>query len=137
MQANLEGLKECNVMKDTFIAINLIEESKGLTYKFEGQQYHATALHQAKKRFYVLYQGKEATNVQFLEKFQTSEYVVEQLGGNIRRFIGAVKAELVAVGVVNAATATDEHKLEATKSAKNKYMDVAWHSGPRRTRSYT
>jgi hypothetical protein len=57
MRAKLEGLDSYEKMKVGFDMIALIKAIKGLTYQFGGQKYHSMALHQAKKRFYNLYQG--------------------------------------------------------------------------------
>jgi hypothetical protein len=72
MRASLEATKGYSAMKDSFDMIKLIKEIKGLTYQCGGQRYHAMSLHQAKKRWYVMYQGREMTNAHFLEKFNTN-----------------------------------------------------------------
>jgi hypothetical protein len=79
MRAKLEGLDSYEKMKDGFDMIALIKAVKGLTYQFDSQKYHSMALHQAKKRFYNLYQGREMTNAQSLDKFQTCVAIVDQL----------------------------------------------------------
>jgi hypothetical protein len=77
-RAGLEGLRNCDSTKQTFDVIELIKAPKGLTYQFECHQYHAHALHQAKKRQYAFYQRKEMFNATFLETFQTLISVIEQ-----------------------------------------------------------
>jgi hypothetical protein len=99
MRAKLEGLDSYEKMKGGFDTIALIKAIKGLTYQFDGQKYHSMALHQAKNRFYNLYQGREMTNAQFLDKFQTCVAIVDQLGGdNLGRYYTAVKNEIEAMG---------------------------------------
>jgi hypothetical protein len=56
MRAKREGLGSYETTKYSFDMIALIKAIKGLTYQFD-QKYHSMALHQAKKRFYNLYQG--------------------------------------------------------------------------------
>jgi hypothetical protein len=81
MRANLEGLDSYEKMKDGFDMIALIKAIKGVTYQFDGQKYHSMALHQAKKRFYILYQGREMTNAQLLDKLQTCVAIVDKFEG--------------------------------------------------------
>jgi hypothetical protein len=51
MRAKLEGLNGYKTIKDKVDPINLIKAIKGMTYQFEGPQYHSMALHQAKRSF--------------------------------------------------------------------------------------
>jgi hypothetical protein len=80
-RATIEGLPGYNALEQIFYIIKLIKSIKGLTYQFDGQTYQAMALHQANKQFYGLHQGRDMTNAQFLERFHTSVYIVEQYGG--------------------------------------------------------
>jgi hypothetical protein len=135
MRAKLEGLDSYEKMKDGFDMIALIKAIKGLTYQFDGQKYHSMALHQAKKRFYNLYQGREMTNAQFLDKFQTCVTIVDQFRvDNLGRDYTAVKNEIKAMGILDAATATTEQKIEASQIARDKHLAVAYIATSDKTR---
>jgi hypothetical protein len=58
MQNKLEAINDYEEMMQTFYVISLMKAIKGLTYQVQGQIYHSQSLHQAKKRFYSLHQGK-------------------------------------------------------------------------------
>jgi hypothetical protein len=85
MLAKLKGLPEYNTFNDGVDLIRLRKAIKGLIYHVEGQIYQAMALHGALTRLYTLRQDQNATNAQYLEKFQTNVAVEEQFGGNIGR----------------------------------------------------
>jgi hypothetical protein len=58
MRAKLEAVMGYDKMCTSLDVIRLINSIKGLTYKFEGQNYHPRALHRAKKRLYNFDQPK-------------------------------------------------------------------------------
>jgi hypothetical protein len=134
MRASLEATKGYSVMKDSFDVIKLIKAIKELTYQFGGQRYHAMSLHQAKKRWYGMYQGREMMNTHFLEKFNTNVSIVEQYGGDVGIDAAAINAELVEVGVVDVGLATEVERLAAQAQAKEKYLAVAFLSASDKSR---
>jgi hypothetical protein len=90
MKAKLEGIKDCTAMKNYFDVIMLIKAIKGLSYQFEGQNYHSFShshlpLHQTKKRFYMFFQMKDMSNAKFVENFQNFISVEDTYGGNWER----------------------------------------------------
>jgi hypothetical protein len=122
MRASLEATKGYSAMKDSFDMIKLIKAIKGLTYQFGGQRYHVMSLHQAKKRWYGMYQGQEMTNAHFLEKFNTNVSIVEQYGEDVGIDAAAINAELVEVGVFDVGLTTEVERLSAQAQAKEKYL---------------
>jgi hypothetical protein len=72
--------------------IKPIKAIKGLTYQFGGQRYHAMSLHQAKKRWYGMYQGRDMTNAHFLENLSTNVSIVDQYGGDVGIDAAAINA---------------------------------------------
>jgi hypothetical protein len=86
-------------MNQKFDLLELMKSIKGLIYKFDGQRNHAMALHLAKKRWYSIYQGRDVSNAQYLEKFSTSLAVVEQFVGDLGVDSGAFKSELALKGI--------------------------------------
>jgi hypothetical protein len=81
LKSKLEALSDYAGMKENFDVFNLIKSMKVITYIFEGNTYHLQALHDSKLQFYALRQGKDVTNVKFLEMFQTHVAVVENFCG--------------------------------------------------------
>jgi hypothetical protein len=126
MTAKLEGLEEYNSIQSNVDVIKLIKAIKGITY-----QYNTMTVFLATKQFYLLYQGRKCTHVQYLRKFQTCVSIVEQYGGSIGQDMGLVKAELEAMGVTSTdfAAVSAAQKLEATQVAKDKYLAMAFLSG--------
>jgi hypothetical protein len=104
----------------------LFKAIKVLTYQSEGRKYHVTALHLAKKRFYMLYQGHESTHAQYLQNFQKCVAIVEQYGGNIGRDTGAVKSDLEATIITDFAGVSVKSKLAAMHTANEKSLAVAF-----------
>jgi hypothetical protein len=74
-----------DVMKDAFDLVVLIKAIKGLSYQFEGGNYHPMAIYLAHKRLYGLYKMQEITNTQFLKKFMTCVSVTVHYGGGMGR----------------------------------------------------
>jgi hypothetical protein len=94
IRTKLDALKDWKGIKDSFDLIRMIKATKGLAYQFEGQKYYAMALHQAKKSFFCLYQGRDTSDAHYLDKFMTRVSVVEQYGGWIGKDDGAIQDEL-------------------------------------------
>jgi hypothetical protein len=88
---------------------------------FKDNTYHLKGLHDSNIRFYALRQGKDVSNVKFLEMFQTNVTVVEQFGGKARRDPIICVKELDLEGL-NEATATDGKKIKTIKEGKEKYL---------------
>jgi hypothetical protein len=120
MRANINALKDWKGIKESFDLIRLIKAIKGLNYQFEGQKYHAMALHQSKKSFFDLYQGRDTSEAHYLDKFITHVSMVEQYGSCIGKDDGAIQDELGWAGVTVTLTSggTPEQLKDATKAAK-------------------
>jgi hypothetical protein len=99
-----------------------------------------SSLHQEKKRWYGIYQGREMTNAHFLEKFHTNASILEQYGGDVDIDAAAIDAELVEVGVVDVdvdvevGLTTEVGKVVAHTEAKEKYLAVAFLSASDKSR---
>ena len=62
-------------------AIRLLEAIKAVIFQFQAQQYAPLALHEAKKRYYMLYQDKHMTCQQYHETFKNNTNMLEYCGG--------------------------------------------------------
>jgi hypothetical protein len=122
--AKLESLPIYASMKESFDVFTLIKLIKGINYVFEENMYHLQALHDSKIRFYALRQGKDVSNVKFLEIFQTHVDVLEQFGGEIGRDPIICANELELEGLIEA-TATDEQTIKTSKEGKEKYLAMS------------
>jgi hypothetical protein len=91
MRANLDALKDWKGLQDSFDLIRLINAIKGLPYQLYCQKYHTLALHQSKKSFFGLYQGRDTNNDHYLDNFMTRVSVVEQYGSCIGKDYGAIQ----------------------------------------------
>ena len=83
MLAKLKALstfKEMHTEKDP---IKLLKSSKGLTFKFDSEKEYEMNLVEAIDKFYQIYQTKEMSNTQFLDKFNNLVDVIEHYGGSV------------------------------------------------------
>jgi hypothetical protein len=53
--------------KEDFNVFQIIKAAKGITFHPEDSKYHLESLHDAKIRFYALWQGKDVDNAKYLE----------------------------------------------------------------------
>jgi hypothetical protein len=123
MRAKLEAVVGYRDMESRSDLIGLIKTIKGLSFQFEGQQSKTRGLVLAHKRFQYLNQMRNMTDACFLEKFLTCVAVLEQYGGTIGRYQGAVEDEIDAAGYTILATA--EETKEASDVAMRKFLAMA------------
>ena len=84
MRQKLEATDDYEEMSDGFDSIMLLKTIKDIAYSFQGQNKDlAQALHEAKRRFYLIVQGRGATTQQYLEQFTNVVDVVEHSGGQV------------------------------------------------------
>jgi hypothetical protein len=69
LKAKLGSLPIYLDIKESFDVLCLIKSIKQITYKLEESTYNLLALHDAKIQLFTLRQGKDVTNVKFLEIF--------------------------------------------------------------------
>ena len=62
---------------DILILLNLIKE---LTYHYEFHRHVEHSLYNAQRRFFTVYQGKDSIYQDYLEKFNTTVVVLDQIG---------------------------------------------------------
>jgi hypothetical protein len=72
-------------------------------------------------------------NTKFLEIFKTIMSVIEEWGGNIGNYPGAIKTALK-VKYINQKNATDSEMEVATKTVKERYLTVAMLSSDNKLR---
>jgi hypothetical protein len=88
--AKLEARDTYNEMPDEADSIKLLKEIRALVYNFQSQKYAPQALHEGKRRFYLLSQDKHSPCQVYLERFQNCVNVIEHCGGFIGQEPGLV-----------------------------------------------
>lgn len=84
MRQKLKATDDYEEMSEGFDLIMLLKTIKDIAYSFQGQNKDlAQALHEAKRRFYLIVQGQSATTQQYLEQFTNMVDVVEHSGGQV------------------------------------------------------
>jgi hypothetical protein len=101
----------------------LLRNIKDVAFSFTSEKYKVHALHEAKRRFYLLYQEKNSTCQSYLEKFKNQVDVIEHCGGSV------VDEDMVADMLpenVDRFDATRDQITAARKEAKEQYLAVAF-----------
>ena len=60
--------------------LSLLTFTKEISYCYEGHKHVAHRLYEAQCRFFTLYQGKDATDQDYLERFNTTVAMLNQIG---------------------------------------------------------
>ena len=83
-----EGFASMSAENDGLLLIKTI---KNITYQYQSQKYVPHSLFEAKKRYYMQYQGRTTTVQQFHVQFLNTVDVVKHSGGNIADDVGVEK----------------------------------------------
>jgi hypothetical protein len=92
-------------------------------FTFQTQKYSAQAMHEAKKRFYMLRQERYTTVQQYYETFVNTVEVIEHCGGEIGIDHSLVDEML---GGHDQAIASANIIINAEQQAKDKYLACAF-----------
>ena len=76
LRAKLQGIDDFKAMWDSGDGLALLKAIKTICFRFESQKNIAHAIHDAKRRFYMLSQGK-STITQYLETFKNVVDVID------------------------------------------------------------
>ena len=131
--AKLEASDTYNEMSEEADSMKLLKEIRALVYNFQSQKYAPQALHEGKRRFYLLSQDKHSTCQAYLERFQNCVDVIEHCGGSIGQEPGLVRKVLEDKGLI-AEAATQEQIQEAQVTAQEVYLAAAFILGSDRNR---
>jgi hypothetical protein len=133
VRARLEAIDTHKDMSEKADSIKLLKEIRALVYNFQSQKYGPHALHEGKRRFYLLSQDKHSTCQVYLERFQNGVDVIEHCGGSIGQEPGLVQKVLQDRGK-SSNTATADETREAQNAAQQQYLAVAFLLGSDRNR---
>jgi hypothetical protein len=107
MQERLMAHPDYSVAQESKNGIELLKCVKTIMYNYQSHQAIAKSLHEAKRRFYMLSQGKFQTPQAYLEQFTNNLKVIEYLGGEVGLDPVIVKR------IADGKTPTAEHKKQA------------------------
>jgi hypothetical protein len=97
MKSELETVPNFQAISDSQDALELLKEIKGFIYKFDNEKCPAQSLVEAMDKLHSLYQGKDMTNSQFLERFKSMVAVIEDYGGSVGKHPKMEQQELVEI----------------------------------------
>jgi hypothetical protein len=107
MQERLMAHPDYSEVQASKNGIELLKCVKTIMYNYQSHQAIAKSLHEAKRHFYMLSQGKFQTPQAYLEQFTNTLKVIEYLGGEIGLDPVIVKR------IADGKTPTAEHKKQA------------------------
>jgi hypothetical protein len=105
--AKLEASDTYNEMSEEAGSMKLLKEIRALVYNFQSQKYAPQALHEGKRKFYLLSQDKHSTCQAYLERFQNCVDVIEHCGGSIGQEPGLMRKVLGDKGLIAEAATQD------------------------------
>jgi hypothetical protein len=100
--------------------IGLLRNIKDAAFSFQSEKYKVHALHEAKRRFYSLYQDRNMTVQAYMEKFKNQVDVIEHCGGSV------YEESLLADALEGIINPTEADRSEAKLIAKEQYMACAF-----------
>jgi hypothetical protein len=83
MQAKIKSVPGYQTMNEDANSLSLLQEIKGIAYKFESQKNIYVAINLAKKSFFSTRQAQHETNAAFLTRYKDSIAVIEHYDGHI------------------------------------------------------
>jgi hypothetical protein len=133
MRTQLELLDTFGVIATNLDALELLKSIKNIVFNFQSQKYKPQALHEAKRRFYVLSQDRNMTVQVFLERYQNNIDVIEHCGGSIGVEPILVENILTELGLTMSTASTVE-ATAAGNVAQESYLASAFLLASDRTR---
>jgi hypothetical protein len=136
MRAKLESKASYMGIATSSDGIELLKEIKSVMYNFQSQKYGPMALHESKKRLYLLAQDKHTTAQVYLERFRNSIEVIEHCGGSIGTDTGLVDEVLTTAQptALTRTSATEDELRLAEQYTKERYLACAFLMGSDRHR---
>jgi hypothetical protein len=131
LREKVKAHKSFQKAHDTGNVIELLQVIKTEMFTFQTQKYGPQAMHEAKRRFYMMRQDKQTSVQQYYESFINTVKVIEHCGGDIGTDQSLVNEML---GGRDRAIASDEIIANAERLAKDKYLACAFILGADKTR---
>ncbi len=125
LRAKLEAHPDFKAASTAYNALDLLGAIKASMFSFQAQKNPSHGLHEAKQRFYSLYQSKKMTCQQYLEIFKNAVDVIEHNGGSVGNEEGLIRNEIKKSGADMAV---------AKKVVRERYLACAFLLGADRNR---
>jgi hypothetical protein len=127
MKSKLETLPSFQTISDNQDALELLKEIKGFTFKFDNEKYLAQSLVEATDKLHRLYQGKDMTNSQYLERFKSMVAVIEHYGGSVGKH---PKIEQQEIATITSAPYIQQQctQLQQLRQLKQQQRKGYWHA---------
>jgi hypothetical protein len=119
LREKVKAHKDYKTAYDKSSVIELLKVIKTEMFTFQTRKYGPQALHEAKKRFYMMRQDKHTTVQQYYESFVNTVEVIDHCGGDIGTDRSLVTEML---GGRDRAIASASAMVDAEKSAKEQYL---------------
>jgi hypothetical protein len=119
LREKVKAHKEYKSAHDAGNVIELLKVIKTEMFTFQTQKYGPQALHEAKRRFYMMRQDKHTSVQQYYESFTNTVEVIEHCGGDIGTDRSLVTEALRGR---DQAIASDAVIADAEQLAKEKYL---------------
>ena len=87
LRSKLESKSEYEGIKENSDVSGLLKLIKTVLYQFETHTSIYEALDEAKKNYYLYYQGPKTSNTQHVKNLQDMVEVIEYHGGSVKRFL--------------------------------------------------
>lgn len=133
MTASMEAHAEYEKAHEDNDGLKLLTIVKAIAFNFQHKKLPSLSIHQAKKRFFTLFQNKEATVAQYYDTFKNTLDVLEAQGGSIgdddgiRRYVAKTKK-------IDFDAASEDELVTIVSEARDMYLAVAFLSGADRGR---
>ena len=124
MQAKVEAAPTFEQVARDNDGIELLKLIKDIAFNFSSQKYLPQAIHEAKRRFFLQFQGRQLNVKDYLEQFMNHVSVLDHIGANVVNDSGIL--DMVAKGT----PVTDAHRTEA----REQYFASAFIMGADRSR---
>ena len=107
MRAQLETRNNHVTVATNEDVLGLLQNIKDATFNFQNQKYKPHALHEAKRRFYLSTQDKNATCQAYLERFKNHIEVIEHCGRTVDEKV-LIDDELILNSVTRNSASSDK-----------------------------
>ena len=119
MQAKVEAAPTYSQVATDNSGIKLLKLIKDIAFNFASQKYLPQAIHEAKRRFFLQFQGRQLNVKDYLEQFMNHVDVLDHIGANVVNDSGIISQ------IAKGTPITDAHKTEA----REQYFSAAFIMG--------
>ena len=126
LRTKLEAISTHEKIASDANCIGLLLNIKDVSYNYQSQKLKRQAQHEAKRRFYVMFQDRTMSVQDYFDKFNNLLKVIEHCGGSIvdeQMLIDELKESTPPIDI---AVATTAEKDKARENAKEKALSIAF-----------